>query len=67
VPYLEAGQISDAVRRHAADPESMKLFVPIHWLATVDETKAVREPAFSATKIPWPSPQPNPGPRRLSD
>nr|WP_063570655.1 hypothetical protein [Luteibacter rhizovicinus] len=46
VPYLEVGQISDAVRRHAADPESMELFVPIQWLATVDETKAVREPGF---------------------
>jgi hypothetical protein len=46
VPYLEVGKISDAVRRHAVDPESMELFVPIQWLATVDESKAVREPGF---------------------
>lgn len=31
-------------RHHAADSDGMELFVPIEWLATVDEPQAVREP-----------------------
>lgn len=41
--YLDVGQVSDGLRAAADDPNQADHFVPIEWLATVAESKAIRE------------------------
>lgn len=41
--YIEVGQVAEAMRAAAADPERTEYFVPVEWIETVTESQAVRE------------------------
>lgn len=44
--YIDLDTVNEVIRGHADSPETMEVFVPIKWLATVPETKAIREPGL---------------------
>lgn len=44
--YIDMDSVGSVIRAHADNEETMEVFVPIRWLATVPETKAIREPGL---------------------
>ncbi|WP_266159727.1 hypothetical protein [Dyella silvatica] len=60
--YIDLDTVNEVIRGHADSTETMEVFVPIKWLATVPETKAIREPGLfgnqnsvaKPTVVSWP-------------
>ena len=44
--YVDIAQTRGTLLQDAIDPEKAEMFVPIRWIASVSEAKAVREPGF---------------------
>ncbi|MGN6093535.1 MAG: hypothetical protein ACTHOL_14375, partial [Luteibacter jiangsuensis] len=44
--YIDLETVNKVIRSHADNPETMEMFVPVKWLATVPEAQAVREPGL---------------------
>lgn len=44
--YVDVAQTKVTLLRDALDPEKAEMFVPIRWIASVPEAKAIREPGF---------------------
>jgi hypothetical protein len=61
--YLDISEVGPALREQSTDPDRAEWFVPVRWIKTVDESKAVREvglfgnqnSAAKPTAETWPS------------